>query len=241
MTTLDRIKKIAENEGIKIYALEDKIGASRGVLSKAIAKNTDIQAKWLQKIASVFPMYSTRWLLLGEGDMLCDNYQKIKAKPICDNYQKQNTDMSNEKKPCVKYEQEIPLYDIHAAAGSVELFQHLHSQNPIGTIKVPNLSKCDGAIFVRGDSMYPIISSGDIVLYKELPNLETIVWGETYVISYEIEGDYYTVVKCVQPSTENPENIILTSHNEFHQPYEIHLSQVKAMALVRASIKYNGM
>lgn len=61
---------LAEHEGITIGALERIIGASKGVLSRAISNGTDIQSKWLQVIVEYFPQYSARWLLTGEGDMM---------------------------------------------------------------------------------------------------------------------------------------------------------------------------
>ena len=69
---LSRIQDISTNEGITIGALERKIGASKGVLSRAINNGTDIQSKWLQIIVDNYPRYSTRWLLTGEGSMLVD-------------------------------------------------------------------------------------------------------------------------------------------------------------------------
>ena len=62
--------KISENEGIKITQLEEKIGASKGVLSRAIKNNSDIQAKWLLKLVENYPQYNERWLLTGQGEML---------------------------------------------------------------------------------------------------------------------------------------------------------------------------
>lgn len=67
---LSRIKILADTEGITIGAIERAIGASRGVISKAITKGTDIQAKWLELICEKFPTYSPVWLLTGEGEML---------------------------------------------------------------------------------------------------------------------------------------------------------------------------
>lgn len=65
-----RIQQIASHEGITIGALERKIGASKGVLSRAINNGTDIQSKWIQTIVENYPQYSADWLLTGRGEML---------------------------------------------------------------------------------------------------------------------------------------------------------------------------
>ena len=67
---LSRIEQISKNENITIGALERKIGASKGVLSRAINNGTDIQSKWIQSIAENYPQYSAEWLLAGRGNML---------------------------------------------------------------------------------------------------------------------------------------------------------------------------
>ena len=65
-TLLNRIETLAEREGISVYELEKRIGASKGTISRAIKNGTDIQAKWVCKIAELFPSLSTRWLLTGK-------------------------------------------------------------------------------------------------------------------------------------------------------------------------------
>lgn len=69
-TILSRISQIADNENITITHLEKKIGASAGVLSRAIRNNTDIQSKWIQNIIENYPLYDANWLILGKGPML---------------------------------------------------------------------------------------------------------------------------------------------------------------------------
>ncbi|KFF06114.1 hypothetical protein [Flavobacterium reichenbachii] len=67
---LDHIKQLAINEGVAITKLEQVIGASKGVLSRAIANKSDIQAKWIVKIIQNYPQYSCEWLIKGEGPMI---------------------------------------------------------------------------------------------------------------------------------------------------------------------------
>ena len=67
---LSRIQQIADHENVKITALERKIGASKGVLSRAINNGTDIQLKWIQTLVENYPQYNTEWLITGKGEML---------------------------------------------------------------------------------------------------------------------------------------------------------------------------
>lgn len=67
---LSRIQEISAKEGLTITAFERSIGASKGVLSRAINNGTDIQSKWIQTIVENYPLYSSRWLLTGKGEML---------------------------------------------------------------------------------------------------------------------------------------------------------------------------
>lgn len=80
---LKRIEMIARSEGITITAFERTIGASKGVLSRAISNGTDIQTKWIQAIVEKYPSYSERWLLTGKGEMLkVDNENILKESEI---------------------------------------------------------------------------------------------------------------------------------------------------------------
>lgn len=74
---LERVAEFARNEGITIGALERTIGASKGVLSRALAQGTDIQSKWITQFVEKYPQISAEWLLTGKGDMLKSNQQGI--------------------------------------------------------------------------------------------------------------------------------------------------------------------
>ncbi|HMI03052.1 MAG TPA: S24 family peptidase [Pedobacter sp.] len=137
--------------------------------------------------------------------------------------------------------QKIPLYDLEAAAGLVSIFQS-SKQNIIDFITIPNMPKCDGAISVTGDSMYPLLKSGDIVLYKILRDLlHGIFFGEMYLLSLDVDDEEMITVKFVQRSELGTDYVKLVSENRHHSPKDVPIKMIRAMALVKASIRINSM
>lgn len=135
--------------------------------------------------------------------------------------------------------QRVPLYELEATAGLVGLFLDASSQIPVSYLSIPNLPRCDGAVYVRGDSMYPLLKSGDIVLYKQIADFNYLVWGEMYLMSYNIEGEEYIAVKFINKIEGDREHILLVSHNPHHAPAEIPISSIRALAMIKASVRYN--
>ena len=136
--------------------------------------------------------------------------------------------------------QSVPLYSVEGTAGLVPLFTERQNMKPIDFIHIPNLPKCDGAIYVVGDSMYPLLKSGDIVLYKQLRDLDDIFWGDMYLLSIDIDGEEYITVKYVQKS-ENEGFVKLVSQNPHHADKDVAISRIRAIALVKASIRMNSI
>lgn len=137
--------------------------------------------------------------------------------------------------------QEVPFYDLEATAGLQELFDSGKPHKVLDTIKIPNLPRCDGAISVTGDSMYPLLKSGDIILYKET-SVDNIFYGEMYLVSVK-QGDWeeYITVKFVQKSEKGDDFVKLVSQNQHHQPKDIKIGHISAIAMIKASIRYNTM
>lgn len=136
--------------------------------------------------------------------------------------------------------QRIPLYDHLGAASLTRVFEG--HQNIIDYITIPNLPKSDGALYITGDSMYPLLKSGDIAIYKRLHDMDDgILFGEMYILSIRIDDDLTTVVKFVQKSDRGEQWIKLVSQNSYHAPKDFHMRDVVAMAMVKASIRINSM
>jgi phage repressor protein C with HTH and peptisase S24 domain len=88
--------------------------------------------------------------------------------------------------------------------------------------------------------MYPLLKSGDIVLYKQLHDLEDIFWGDMYLLSIDIDGEEYVTIKYIQRS-EREGYVRLVSQNQHHAEKEVQVSRIRAIALVKASIRMNSM
>lgn len=228
----ERVGEYMAKKGISYYAFENSIGASRGSISKAVKDGKSIGSQVLENILAVYTDLNPTWLLTGQGNIFVDNEEILSNKQI-ETY-RLRTDSYVEN-------QQIPLYDIEAVAGLVPLFQDSKSQDPIDHISIPHLPKCDGAVYVTGDSMYPLLKSGDIVLYKEIHDVANeIFWGEMYLLGIDMSGEEYVTVKYIQKS-ENPGCVRLVSQNKHHQDKDVELSKIKALALVKASIRINAM
>ncbi len=136
--------------------------------------------------------------------------------------------------------QSVPLYNIEGTAGLIPLFMDSSNAEPIDYIHIPNLPKCDGAIYIVGDSMYPLLKSGDIILYKKINNIDDIFWGDMYLLSVDIDGEEYVTVKYIQKSDKEG-FVKLVSQNQYHGDKDVEISRIRALAFIKASIRMNSM
>ena len=131
--------------------------------------------------------------------------------------------------------QSVPLYHIDAAANLRTMLSD-EAQYAEGTITVPNAPRCDGAIHVRGNSMTPLIDSGDIIAFRFLASPADAIFGEVYLVSYHKGDEPYLAVKYVERSSR-PGYVTLRSENAArHQPADIPLEDIDAMAIVKYTI-----
>lgn len=177
--------------------------------------------------------FNLDWLLTGQGSMQRSNVMQLADMNVAEQFP-----LRTDRKLDL---QSVPLYELDATAGLVALFADTTRPTPISHLQIPDLPPCDGAIYVRGDSMYPLLKSGDIVLYKEINNTNgCLLWGEMYLLSFTLDGEDYITIKYVQKS-EVEGFVRLVSHNPHHAPQEIPRDSIRAVALVKASVRFNTM
>lgn len=248
-----RILQFADSLGISKRDFYKEIGVSRGTLEAKTGITEDVMAKFI----TTYPDVSTDWLVKGEGEIF-----RTKSIEKVVNLNDHPNDHPNDHKRKVQKrwsneseinhvfklrtdriidKQMIPIYDMEAVAGLVSLFTDSHSQTVIEVMETSLIPKCDGGIRIVGDSMYPLLKSGDVVFYKQINDIRNaIIWGEMYLISFENDGEEYVAVKYIKKAPDK-DFVTLVSYNEHHAPLEIHIGRIRALAFIKASLRLNSL
>ena len=219
---LSRIQEIASNEGITIGAMERTIGASKGVLSRAINNGTDIQAKWLSIIVENYPRYSTGWLLTGAGSMLKDDLNGIKTIDEANPSFMPTTPMN----PSVG----TPYYDVDFIGGFDEVFNS-QVNIPATNIVIRGFEKANLWCNVTGHSMEPKINHGDIIALRQC-TLNDIQYGEIYAVVL----DTIRTIKILRRSPDPDKLRFIPINTEDYDEQEFDKSRIMNVFEVIGSI-----
>jgi repressor LexA len=214
---VSRVIKYLEYKGISKYKFYKKTTLSNGFLDKA----RNIGSDKCEIISICYPDLNIEWIITGKGSMLKNEDEKAinhKEKPMAI--------------PAVHPGEGIPLIPFNAMAGvctgDVSVMD-LDCEHYV----VPVFAGADFLIPVKGSSMYPKYSSGDIIACKKLPlNDIFFQWNKVYVID-TIQGPL--VKRVSKGSTED--TILLVSENKTYDSFELHKSELRAVAIVMGVIR----
>jgi len=250
LSFFERLDKFMKYKGLNDNKITIEAGISNGIIGKG-RKRGSLSQENISKILLAYPELNANWLFTGNDAMLkSDNnilYSKNSSHSIVSELDNHYNEDIPERQMSVRRlktdyfnvdKQVIPLFDVTATAGLIALFHESPNNIPLDYISVPNAPKCDGAIFVRGDSMYPLLKSGDIVCYKIIQNSNNIIFGEMYLLDIDNSDDQYLTVKYVQKS-ERDGFVKLVSENKYHTAKDEPISHIRALAIIKLTIRYN--
>jgi phage repressor protein C with HTH and peptisase S24 domain len=223
-----RILQYIEYKGFEKIIYFESLGVSASNFRSSSLKS-EAGGDVIAKILSLNNDLSPDWLLIGNGSMIKSDSSFIKE-PSETNYRE-------EKKL-------IPLYDGVATAGTQETAMLDPTHESVEMIDAGDWFRdATAAMRVHGDSMYPEYKSGSIAALREVQNKRLVVYGQDYLI----ETTEYRVIKRLQKS-DLPQNWLACSVNEekyessgrlIHEPFDVHIDDVKRLYQVLGNVKRN--
>lgn len=189
---------------------QESIGTSNGYVNSI---RQSIQPDKLEKIAKVYPELNISWLLIGDlgGNMLKEKEREVAS-------------------PQATSESSLPLIPFEAVAGPGS---PVYEDERIESFyQVSEFRDCDFLIRVKGDSMSPHFTGGDLLACKKVVDAFFFQWGRCYVLLTRSQG---AMVKRIQPS-EKDGWIKCVSDNEKYAPFDVPMEDVVSVALVNGSI-----
>lgn len=196
----------------------------RGYTAYKIAENTNLTEVGINKIlngTSKNPRKSTLEIL--------HNYLFAQEENLQNNYVEDAKSDYKNSDPTGYYHPNV------SAAAGMDKEMHNDELNRL-PINLPNWEKGIDFINVYGDSMYPKFCSGEIIGIKEV-ELQYMNFGYAYVV---ILKDEQVLLKYIKKGSDK-EHIILESENDFYEPKEYHLNQIKKVFIIKGVITKTTM
>lgn len=185
----ERLMQFINYKGIEIAVFERSIGLSNGAVHK-MGEGT--RNSTIDKISAAYPDLNTVWLKTGVGEMLMSEERKDKMISI------DQTAITETRKGAL-------IYDIDATCGIDGRDIDFADEYVIGSIEAPEINPNSKIIFATGDSMTPLITSGDRIVVRKIESWDYFNYGQVYVII----TNGYRFIKRIRKHPTDPNNLIL--------------------------------
>lgn len=189
MEIVDRIKLFREYLGIGQTAFEVNIGVARGYFSNVKTLGSDR----ILRIHTKYPELNIEWLVTGNGEMIKNAEREQKTIEISESA------ISKTKRKGAL------IYDIDATCGLSGRDIEFTDEKVIGSIDAPEINPDSKIIFATGDSMQPLIASGDRVVIRKIESWDYFNYGQVYLII----TNEYRFIKRVRRHPKDADNLIL--------------------------------
>jgi phage repressor protein C with HTH and peptisase S24 domain len=189
MEIVDRIKLFREYLGIGQTAFEVNIGVARGYFSNVKTLGSDR----ILRIHTKYPELNIEWLVTGNGEMIKNAEREQKTIEISESA------ISETKRKGAL------IYDIDATCGLNGRDIEFTDEKVIGSIDAPEINPDSKIIFATGDSMQPLIASGDRVVIRKIESWDYFNYGQVYLII----TNEYRFIKRVRRHPKDADNLIL--------------------------------
>lgn len=221
----ERLKILTMQEGITPTELERLIGASKGVLSRAVTNGTDVNSKWLVAIAEKYPDWSIEWLLTGRGSSLKSEHDNDRI------YEAAYTAAKGDC-PQISYKTGVPYYDEDFLLGFDEILAP-SNEHPEYLINMPGYEKATLWCNASGHSMEPEINNGDIIALQRVEDFSFLPFGDVY--GFITTNGMRTIKRLGRSSRDGYYRLIPT--NKEYDEQEIPIKSIAVVYRVMGALK----
>lgn len=213
--------KHIESMGVKTRLIEfiDYKGMSRRSFSLGIGASSSfvnsisksIGTEYIDRIKEKFPELNISWLMTGDGQML------------------------NGSAPAVPAGSGVPYYDLDVTASVTESFNDVREEVQY-YINFPPLNDCDAAFPVFGESMIPDFYPGEVIMVREIRNVNSMLWGEPYLIITNAACDNMRTIKNVYLSEDRQSFILRATNPRYAGDTVVAIDNVLKIFLVKGKL-----
>ena len=219
----ERIKQIRKILELTQEELSSVMGISKSALC-LIETGRSALSKRNRNVLLTQMHVNPCWLDQGRGEMFCSQIS----------FDKETKSISATLPPS-----SIPLFSVEKSGGIKSFFMD-KERISISHVTLPDMPKCDGAIYAPDDSMHPLIQNKDIILFRDLEDTDNIIFGETYIIYLRISKEDHLLVRCLREDDQNDGFFIISSFNPKYPDQKISKGMVLALARVMGQIHINS-
>lgn len=115
----------------------------------------------------------------------------------------------------------VPVYDMEFTAGDVTQFEDF-PEKVIGHIDLNGFRKCIAFVKIRGNSMFPTFTAGDLVGLEPQEDFSIIEFGQPFAI---VTTSGQSLVKIIRKGADK-DHLILRSNNKDFDDIDIHKDDI---------------
>ena len=216
MRKIERFDKYMAFKGLNDNKVTVDLGFSNGTIGKSRKEGRDLSDRVVAKILDFYQDLNRVWLLTGEGDMLNSSGHALGGV--------YSASQKDEEVSLVDY---VPV-SAHASfiedlsGGTADMDKYPIVATPAERKEIDKYKVFE----VEGDSMYPTLSSGALVLVKEMPERS---WHYAEGVVVAVYLDYVVVKRVYRNDLLTNKCLILKSDNEAYGQMPVQMSDLRAL------------
>ena len=215
----ETIKAVLKAKNVSVNALSRGNATLQRRLQRQINEGSTITEDTIAIILRQFPDVNAEWLLTGEGEML---------NPVSNASEVGGVYSASARDDAAAV---VPFIPVSAHASFLETFESSAEADfecmPIIPLKEERQNIGQYKIFeVEGDSMFPTISDGSLILVKEIPESR---WHYAEGVVVAVYAEYVVVKRILRNNLLTGDTLILGSDNEKYGQMTVQLSDLRAL------------